>query len=163
MQQIKCQCLYIQNVVFCKIMLVVFLVTQVILVCILWQSCQISALCNTIKFLFVSVMDITREQYNVKHYVKHKIVLLEAFLLCLYLPPNWLVYYLRIYHNNITHISSVVADGVYSYCDTLLSYPCLQRYCKYDKHEVLLNHQRFQKYNWIFHQIFCFTHCGFYI
>ena len=41
--------------------------------------------------LFICGMDITHEQYNVKHYGKHEIILLDTYFLYLYLPPDYLV------------------------------------------------------------------------
>ena len=54
--------------------------------------------------LFVSGMDVTREQYKNKHYCKHEIVLLETFFLYIYLTPDWVGKCLGTYQNNATHI-----------------------------------------------------------
>ena len=59
--------------------------------------------------LFGRDMYVTREQYNVKHYGKHEILLLDTCFLYIYLPPNWVGQYLGTYHNNITHIFSAVS------------------------------------------------------
>ena len=65
--------------------------------------------------LFFGGMGVAREQYNVKHYGKHEIVLLDICLLYLCLPPEWAGQYLGTYHNNVTHISSAVSYGVHRY------------------------------------------------
>ena len=62
--------------------------------------------------LFVHGMGVAREQYNVKHYGKHEIVLFDTCLLYLYLPPDWVGQYLGTYHNSVTHISSVVSHDI---------------------------------------------------
>ena len=43
-----------------------------------YQYCQILALWNTMKTLFVRVMYVGRAQYNVRHYGKHEILLLDT-------------------------------------------------------------------------------------
>ena len=106
MFQMKFQFLYIWNLVFDEIMLLMFLLTQVLFMCILCQSCQIFSLRNTMKMLFVCGMDVAREQYSVNHYGKHKIVFLDTCFLYLYLPPDWVVQYLGAY-NNTGHTCSV--------------------------------------------------------
>ena len=97
---------------FRGIVLLVFVVTQVIFVCILWQCYQSLLLWNKMSMLFVRGMDVSREQYNLKHYGNRKILLLETCLLYLYLNPDWVVQYLGTYHNNVTHIYSVVVHYV---------------------------------------------------
>ena len=72
-----------------EIILLMFLVTQVLFVCVLWQHHQILALWNTIIMLFVFGMDIGCSKYNVKRYGKHENILFSTCLLYLYLPPNW--------------------------------------------------------------------------
>ena len=62
--------------------------------------------------LFVLGMGVAYEQYNVKHYGKREIALLDMLLLYIYLTHDWLGQYLGNYHNNGTHISSVVSHGV---------------------------------------------------
>ena len=57
----------------------------------------------------------------------------------------------------------MVTHGVVRYKDILLPYPYLQQNFKYDIHEVLQNVYRFQIFNLIIRQTFCFLHCGFYI
>ena len=74
---------------FYEIMLLIFLVTQVIFVCLLVQYFQSSSLCNKINMLFVCGTEVASEQYNVKHYGKHDIVLLDTCYLYLYLPLGW--------------------------------------------------------------------------
>ena len=64
------------------------------------------------KMLFVYGMYFVSEQYNVKHYGKHDILLLEKKLLYLYLPTDWVGQYLYTYHNNVTHISSTLSHYV---------------------------------------------------
>ena len=88
-----------------------FLVKQVLFVCILWHSCHILSLCNTLNMLFFRGMDINHSKYNLRHYGKQKILLLDTCLLYLYLTPEWAVQYLSTYHNNVTYISSVVSHG----------------------------------------------------
>ena len=110
---------------------------------------------------FVCDMDVVREQYNMKYHGKHEILLLNTWLLYLYLPPNWVGKYLGTYHNNVTRISSAVFHDVYRYMYTLFPWPCLQHYCKYDNHEVVLHSYRLQKYNWVFLQTFCSVHFDF--
>ena len=122
-----------------------------------------SALWKTMKILLVYRMNVGRAQYSVRNYEKYEILLLDTCLLCLYLPPDWVGKYLGTYHNNITNIFSVVDHYVQRYMDTLLSCPCMQRYCKYDNHEVVQNYYRFQKYDWMLHQTFCFAHYDFYL
>ena len=163
MQQMKFQFLYLWNVFFCEILLLMFLVTQVIFMCILQQYWQSSSIWNTIICLFVCGMDIAREQYSVKNDGKHEIILLDICLLYLYLTHDWVEQYLGIYHKNVTQISSMASHDVQRYRDNFLPWPCLQQYCKYDNHEAVLHSYRVQNYDWIFHQTFCFTHCDFYL
>ena len=73
---------------FHETLLLMFLLTQVLFVCTICQYCQIFALWDTMNMLFVRSMDVVHAQYNVKHYVKHEILLLEMCLLYLYLPPD---------------------------------------------------------------------------
>ena len=54
--------------------------------------------------LFLSGMCVGCAQHKVKDYGKHEILLLETFLLYIYLPPDWLGKYLGTYHNNFTRI-----------------------------------------------------------
>ena len=91
-----------------EILLLVFLLTQFIFVCILWQYCHISELQNTMDIFLVRGMEVAHGQYNVKHYNKHEILLFDTCLLYLYLPPDWLGQHLVTYHNNITQIYSAV-------------------------------------------------------
>ena len=97
---------------FHEIMFLMFLVTQVLLICIIWKSCQISSLHKTMDTLFFHGMDFDHEQYSVKHYDKHEIVLLKTCLLYIYFHPDWVGQYLDTYHNNVAHISSVVSLDV---------------------------------------------------
>ena len=97
------------------------------------------------------------------HYGKHEILFLDTCFLYLYFPTDWIGQYLGTYHNNGAHISIVVSHNFWTYMDTLLTWPCLQRYCKYYNHEVVQDYHRFQIYDLIFHQTFCFEHCDFYI
>ena len=127
------------------------------------KSCQRYSLRNTMKMLFVCGMDVAREQYKVNYYCKHEIVLLDTCLFYLYLTTYWVGQYSVTYHKNITHISNMLSHDVQSYRDTFFPWPCLQRYCKYDNHKVVLKSYSFQKYDWIFHQNFCFAHCDFYV
>ena len=62
--------------------------------------------------LFVHGIDVSRQQYNVKHYGKYEILLLDTCLFYLYFPPDWVGKYLVTYHNNVTRISSGVAHDV---------------------------------------------------
>ena len=87
--KMKCQFLYLWNVFFGEILLLMFLVTQFLFLCIIWQYCQISSLWNTMNMMFVRGLDVAYEQYNVKHYSKHEIILLYTCLLYLYFPPDW--------------------------------------------------------------------------
>ena len=112
---------------------------------------------------FVCGMSVDREQYNVKYYGKHEILLLDTWLLYIYYPPDWVGQYLVTYNKNVTYIYSALDHNVQSYRDTLLPWPCMQWNYKYDSHEVVLHSYRFQKYDWIFHQTFCFAHCDFYL
>ena len=96
-------------------MLLMFLVTQVIFVCVFWKSCQRSSLCNILNMLFIRGMDVGREQYNVRHYGKYEILLLDTCLLYLYLSPEWVGQYLGTYHNNARYVSIAVVHDVYSY------------------------------------------------
>ena len=66
---------------FHEILLLMFLVTQVIFVCILWKSCQRLELWDTISMLFIRGNDVSHAHHNVKHYGKHKILLLDTCLL----------------------------------------------------------------------------------
>ena len=61
---------------------------------------------------FVRGMDVKRAHYNMKHYGKHDILLLDACLLYLYFTPHWLGQYLVTYHNNITEIYIAVDHDV---------------------------------------------------
>ena len=63
---------------------------------------------NTMNMLLVPGMGVSREQYNVKHYGKHERLLLDMCLLYLYLPPDWVGQFLVPYHNNVTHIYSML-------------------------------------------------------
>ena len=94
---------------FHEILLLMFLVTQVLFVCIIFQYCKRLVLWNTMNMLFVCVMDVGFAKYNVIHCGKYKIVLLDACLLYLYFPPELVEQYSGNYHKNVTHISSVVA------------------------------------------------------
>ena len=141
----------------------IFLVTQVIFVCVLWQSCPILPLWNTMNMLFIHNIDVACKQYNVKNYSKHEIILLDTCLLYLYLRPYWVGQHLNNYHKNVTHISSAVSHDAQRYMDTLFPCPCLHQYCKYDNNEVVLHYYRFQKYDWIFYQTSCFAQFDFYI
>ena len=118
---------------------------------------------NTFNMFFVRVMGVIIEQYNMRNYNKHEILLLDTCLLYLYFPPDWVGQYLGIYHNNITHISSSIYHDFYIYRYTLFPCPFLQQYCKYGTHEVVHNYYRFQKYDLIFNQTFYFTYCEFYL
>ena len=93
-----------------------FLVTQVLSICKIWQYCQSSSLWNIMLMLYVGGIDVAPEQYKTKHLGKHETVFLDTFLLYLYLPIFC--------HNNVTHISSSVSHSVQSYMDTLLPFPC---------------------------------------
>ena len=115
---------------FHEILLLMFLLTQVLFMYILWKSCQISDLWNPINMLFIIIMDVVRSHYKVRHYGKHEILLLDTCLLYLYLTPNWVGKYSGIYHKNVTHISCVVSHDAYNYRGTLLPWPCPQRNCK---------------------------------
>ena len=55
---------------------------------ILWKYCQRLSLWNTKNIFSLSGMDVTHEQYNMKHYNRHEIVLLHTCLLYLYLTPE---------------------------------------------------------------------------
>ena len=147
---------------FHEILLLRFIVTQVIFVCILWQSCQRSALWNKMNTLFVHSMDAERAQYNMQNYDKHETLLLDMCFLYLYFPADWVGKYLGTYQNNLTHISSAAAYYVFKYKEKLFPWKCLQRYCKNKNHVVVLHYYRFQKYDLIFHQTFCFLNCDFY-
>ena len=72
-----------------EIILLMFLLTQVLLVCILWQSCHSLVLCNAFNMLLVCGIDVGCAQYNVRHYGKHEILLLSTCLLYIYLPTDW--------------------------------------------------------------------------
>ena len=100
---------------FHKIILLMFLFTHFILLCILFWSCQSYSLWNTMNVLFINFMVIGCSRYNVIHYGKHENVLLDKCLLYLYFPPDWVGKYLYTYNNNVTHISSAVSHDVYSY------------------------------------------------
>ena len=126
-------------------MLLIFLVTQVIFVCIFCHYCHILTLWNTINMLFIRGMEVYRAQYNMRHYSKHEILLLDTCLLYLYFPPDRVVNYLCTYHNIITHISIVVDHYIYRYRDTVLPCPYLLWYFKYENYEVVLNSYRFQQ------------------
>ena len=78
-------------------MLLMFLVTQVILMCIIWQYCQRSPLWNTTNMIFICGVDVGRAQYNVRSYGKNEELLLDTCLLYIYLPPDWAGQYLRTY------------------------------------------------------------------
>ena len=97
-----------------------------------------------------------------RHYNKHENLLSDTCLLNLYLPPGWAWQYLDIYHNDVAHIYSAIGNDVYSYSDIFLPLPFLQWYFKYCNHEIVQNYYRFQKYNLIFHQTFCFAYSDFY-
>ena len=93
-------------------MVLMFIITQVILICILRQYCQRSVVWNKMSILFVHCMGIARAQYNVKNLGKHEILLFDTCLLYLYFPTDWVGKYLGNYHNNVTHISGAVAHDV---------------------------------------------------
>ena len=97
---------------FHEILLFMFIETQLLFVCIIWQSCHISALWNTMNMLFVCDMDVSYEHYNVKHCGKHEMLLLDTCLLYLYFPPDWVGKYLGTYNNNITHIYRAIVHDV---------------------------------------------------
>ena len=59
-------------------LLLMFLVIQDIFVYILWNYFHISELWNTMHSLLVPGMEIGRAKYNVKHYGKHEILLLDT-------------------------------------------------------------------------------------
>ena len=79
-----------------------------------------------------------------ENYGKHEIILLDTCLLYPYLPHDWIGQYLGTYNNNVTHISSAVDHDYYKYRDTLLTWPCLKWYCKYDNNEVVLHYYNFR-------------------
>ena len=108
-------------------------------------------------------MDIVQEKYNVKHYGKQNIVLLNTCFLYLYFLPDCVVQYLGTYHNNVTHIYSGLDYDFKSYRDIFLTWPCLQRYFKHENHEVVLHSYKSKIYDWIFHQKFCFALFEFYL
>ena len=113
MGQMKRQFWYLWNVVFLnEILLFMFLVAQFLFVCILFYSCQSSPLWNTLNIFFICGMDVSREQYYVKNYGKHKIIFLDTCLLYLYFTPDWVGQYLGTFHNSVTHISSAVDHAV---------------------------------------------------
>ena len=89
-----------------------FLLTQVLFVCILCNSGQRPALWNTMKIFSIRGMDVARENRNVKHYSKHEILLLDTCVLYICVSPDWVGQYLVTYHNNVTHISSAVSHYV---------------------------------------------------
>ena len=68
---------------FLGIMLLVFLVTQVLFLCIFWQYCHIPALWKTMKILSVCSMYVSHARYNVKHCGRHETILLETCLVYL--------------------------------------------------------------------------------
>ena len=74
---------------FYETLLLIFLVTQVLLMRILWKSCQNLSLWNTMNMLFVFGMDVSHAQYSMNNYSKHEIILLDTCLLYIYLPPDW--------------------------------------------------------------------------
>ena len=108
-------------------------------------------------------MDAGRAQYNVRHYGKHKILLLDTHLLYLYFSPDLVGQYLGTYHNNVTHISTAVSNDVYRYRYTFFPWIWMQRYYKHGNHEVVHHFYRFQRYDLIFLHAFCFMHCDFYL
>ena len=97
---------------FHEIMVLMFIVTQVLFVCINFQSCQSLALRNKLNMLFICGTDVSCAQYKVGHYSKHERLLLDMCLLNLYFTPDWVEQYLGTYQNNVTHISSVVLYDV---------------------------------------------------
>ena len=108
-------------------------------------------------------MGVFLERYNMRYYNKHEILLLDTCFLYLFLYPWWIWQYLVIYHNNVTHISSVVSHYVYSYSGIFFTWPCIQWYFKYVSLEIVHNYYRFKIYNLIFHQTFCFAYIDFYL
>ena len=67
---------------------------------------------NTLNTMCALRMDFCHEIYNMIHFGRHEKLLLDKFLLYLYLTPEWLGKYLGTYHNNVTHIYSAVAHDV---------------------------------------------------
>ena len=63
---------YFWNVVFQEIVVLMFLVTKVILVCILWNYCKRLVLWKTMNMLLVSGMGVTHEHYNMQIIVNMK-------------------------------------------------------------------------------------------
>ena len=57
-------------------------------------------------------MDVDHEVYNVISLCRHETLLLDMFLVYLSLLLDWVLKYLYIYHNNVTDISSEVAQDV---------------------------------------------------
>ena len=109
--------------------------------------------------LFIHGMDVECAKYNVRHYRKHEILLLDTFLLYIYFTPNCVWKYLGSYNNNVTHIYIVIVHDFYGHRYTLLPCPCLQSYCKYGTHDIIQNSYSFQRNDLIFHQNFYFVHC----
>ena len=64
--------------------------------------------------LVVCCMGVACAHYNVKHYGKHEILLIDTYLLYIYFPPDWVGQYLGTYQNNITHVSSAVSHDIYN-------------------------------------------------
>ena len=74
---------------FHEILLFMFIVSHVIFVFILCESCHISDLCNKLNTYFVLGMGIGHAQHNMRYYRKHKILFLDTCFLYLYFPPEW--------------------------------------------------------------------------
>ena len=113
--------------------------------------------------LFIHGMDVECAKYNVRHYRKHEILLLDTFLLYIYFTPNCVWKYLGSYNNNVTHIYIVIVHDFYGHRYTLLPCPCLQSYCKYGTHDIIQNCYSFQRNDLIFRQTLCFARCEFYL